>query len=343
MASRQVSLIRKLVPFTFDACGPVGDIFRMTFEKHPHLFPTMLSTLQNLDTASEPRVLFAEGLQMLMDEKVSQARLRQAFEKAEVAARKEHFMAYYDEKRANYDFNYRLATLQLCGCTAFWNRMFFISSAPLRDAVDQLAHLYTADGRRDPVMNGFVLNLTERWAREKLPNNAPMVKFVQDAFIIERDIFGPYRLDKFAERVFVFHALTDAFISPNDQTAGFLWEVDAVRTHGNFLIEDLDKFDGRWRSIKITCRSEDDELPPWNDTVFHPEIGRDIHLAFDQPLVGRPPTVDRRISVDGTLYPKTSSTEFELAVQKEDVSFMGKLWRRRWDKMKEDNKILPWF
>lgn len=341
-ALRQTSLIRKLVPFTFDACGPVADIFRMTFNKHPYIFPNMLKTLENLDTAKEPRVEFAQGLQMLMDERVSQARLREQFDKAELLARKEHFMLAYDEKRAEYDFNYRLTTLQLCGCTAFWNRMFFISSEPVHDAVDQLAHLYTADARRDPVMNSFVQNLTERWAREKLPENPPMVKFIEDSFIIERDLFGPYRLDKFSDRVFVFHSLTDAFINKNDETAGFLWEIDAVATHGNFLIEDTMKHDGRWRTIKVTCKQETEELPPWRDEVFHEGMGRAIDIKFDEALIGRPPTVNKRIHVDGTLYPKTSSFDFELANLREDETFMGRLWRKRWDKSNTIGKQ-AWF
>ncbi len=343
MALREVSLVRKLVPFTFDACGPVADIFRIVFDKHPHLFPTILKTLENTDSAKEPRMLFAEAFQMLVDPNVAQARLRDAFEKAERFARKEHFMTYYDSKRAEYDFNYRLTTLQLCGATSFWARMFFISSRPIGDAVEQLSHLYTADGRRDSVMNSFVLNLTEQWAREKLPENKPMIKFIQDAFILERDIFGPYRLDKFSNRVFVFHSLTDAFISKTDETAGFLWDIDAIKTHANFHIEDFEKFEGRWRTIRITCKQEDAELPPWQDEVFHDQIGRVVHIDFDKTLVGRPPTVDMRIAVDGTLFPKTSSVEFELACKKEDESFMGKLWRRRYNKSSPEATSTVWF
>lgn len=333
--TRPTSILRKLVPFKFDCCGPVAEVARSIFERHPHLFPYMLATLQSMDTAAEPRIEFADALQQLMDPRVAQGQLRKAFEKAEASARREFFMSYYDKSRAEEDFNYRLDNIQLVGATSFWSRMFRIDAEPIVDAIGVISHLYAADVRRDPCMNSLVTNLVTQSTRDALRADPKKIKFVEDCLILERDIFGAFRFDKFANRVHVFHSISEDVLGETDETYGLISDIDAMTTHGHFTIDERPSYDGRWRQIRITCRPEEEESAPWRDYVHSETIGRRIAVDFDEPIVGRPPTVDSRIRVDGTLHPTTTSIDLELATFREDETWLGRLWRKRHERNQE--------
>lgn len=333
--TRNVSTLRRLVPFKFDVCGPVAEVTRQVFNQYPHIFPTMLATLERLDTAAEPRISFADALQRLADEGSRQAQIRDAFDIAEVHARQEFFQNWYDPKRCEFDFNYRLDSLQLIGAVQYWARMFRVHPSPRIDAVGQLTHLYTADARRDPTMKGFVEYITHRKEREDIAQNKSKQRFLEECLLLERDLFGPYRLDKFANRQFVFHCIDLDEFGRDEDAYRMVHEIEAFQKHANLIVSEEEKHDGRWKCIEVRCGPEEPESPPWSTHVFNEALGRKVEVLFDEPIVGRPDTADKRIRVDGSLYPKSSAVSVEFPQEVEDESFMGRLWRWRYDHERE--------
>lgn len=333
--TRPISILRQLVPFKLDVCGPVTDVTRTVFANHPHVFPSMLRSLEQLDTAAEPRIFFAEALHKLADESVRQSAVRDAFEVAEVKARQEFFQAYYDSKRAEFDFNYRLDSLQLVGAVGFWSRMMRISASPVGDALGQLTHLYTADARRDGVMKGFVEYITHQKERDDIRCNKHKQRFLENCLILERDIFGPFRLDRFSNRQFIFHCIDLDEAGKSEESYGMFTDIEAFKTHANFIITDALDSGTKWRNIEIRCGPEEPESPPYTTSIFNETLGRSVEVKFDEPLVGRPDTVDKRIKIENTIFPKTTFATFQLAHIEEDESLMGKLWRKRYDATRE--------
>lgn len=340
---REVSLMRSLVPFQYRIAGPVATVAKRVFHRYPYAFTNILSTLEETDTAAQPRMMLAEAYQALAGSDMPQREIRELFRRAEDEARAE-FTGKYDARRLSFDPEYRLNVCQLHMSAGWWHRMLMVSPRPWEETNSFTHTRYAADMRKDPVISPYVDMLRKDDTRQTMTDD--IEDLIKDLFVLERDLYGEHRLDKRGDQMFLVQGLLMSEMSKSPETArGFY--ASAVQEFGNLLITETNVANDRWRQVDIVCKPEEEPVP-WYEIFEMEEVAARSHSAPSAPIAKTPEekTLKRdvmsllldgeefdnnkvRVFFDAPIVPRRVSEKnrlfrFELANEVDDASW----WQR---------------
>lgn len=311
----------------------------------------LLAALEKADLDATPRMMLAEGYQGIMEGKL-QRDIRSIFETAEMECRQAYHGKYEPHRMG--DPMYKLTAFQLWMAAGYWTRMFYISADPLPECSVFLHTKYTADIRRDEALSHVFLRTSSDIGRRDL--NDDELSVIAETLLLERDMYGHYRFERRSDQQFFMQSLLSKDVGHNDDTSGVL-QLRPVVDHGNFVVEVKEKYDGRWRNVKVSCGDEAKLAPPWREEIVVDVSGHDLSgrsavclsawgptgaVAYRHPTLDRAslpssaavaeviynePLVLPREDVR-TLDGEAPFFEFELANIQEDHSLFGRLCRR---------------
>lgn len=254
--ANQRSLLRALVPFTVDVCGPSTEVVRQAFIRRPALIRKFFFELERCDTAPVPRVALAEAMQALLEGSHRGSDIRAHFARAETLGRRDT-LGEFEPARFRDDPTYRLRSYIVSMAAAFYTRLFAISTTPLLEARHAVFMRYTADITSDNLLRDAVFLLKDPAARAYFPEE------YNDLFatlmLLERDVMGDGRLDKRGGRARIFHTIDPEDVGRNDVTRQLL-DVAVVQRYANFVVKEETKFGSRWKDVIVSCGVEDHRL-----------------------------------------------------------------------------------
>uniref|UniRef100_A0A7S1MS21 Uncharacterized protein n=2 Tax=Neobodo designis TaxID=312471 RepID=A0A7S1MS21_NEODS len=317
MFGRQASLFRRCVPFKFYASGPVAAVAQRTFERYPHTFTLALEALEELDTAPLPRMMMAEALQAMAQGNVEQRVVRELFEQAELAARDEA-NGGLDHERWVIDPEYRLWTYQLHMAAGYWERMLRVQHQPWMEAQYFIDYRYAGDVSKDGVIKRFTDMMLSEDGRGEITDDID--DLYEMIFILERDLYGQFRLDKRSDQLFMIHSLKITEVGRNPETAeAILGGVKAVQRAGHFDIR-MEEQQGRWKQYFVSCKPEDDPAP-WDELIEVPEMRawrNPNHPKID--CCGRPKQVPAKAMSDTPQLPEGEKTPAMVARERYEAA-----------------------
>lgn len=288
----------------------MSDAVREVFLHDKTIWVNLLGALEQADMHATPRMVVAECFQAIMEEKL-QRDIRQMFEDAELECRLAYHGKYEPEKMN--DPVYKVTSAQLWMAAGYWARMFAISANPLPECEKFLHTKYTADVRRDGILKDCFIDILTKTGRAALTEQQN--KAIGDLCIVERDLYGQFRMDRSSDQQFLVHSCLCRDIGKTVESFGVI-QHPPIEEFGNFFLEVTDTYQGRWRRIEVKCGPEEGMIP-FEEPIFVPEYKQPVATAwYNYPLISRREETG------------TSTYSFDLANITEDWTLLGQLTKR---------------
>ncbi|KAG5487755.1 hypothetical protein LSCM1_08121 [Leishmania martiniquensis] len=314
-ADNERSLLRHLIPMRVYSSGPPSLYLRHAFLHRDRLVRRFLGALEAVPLPSLPRMLLAEGIQRMLEGDTPQRELRALFEDAEVECRKmllhmdvsEGGHRRYHDPRTNphdreawhavaHDPLRRLLAYELCAACSHYARLMAVSSNPHAPAAVVVRNVIASDMRRDNLLVKVTLEY-EKHPRnvetgERVGEAMPRVvdEVMKELLLLERDAFGCFRFDPRGDNHHLVHCLKLADMTKTRRSYSIMLD-PLMHKYGNYCVECVEVYKGRWRQYRVHCGPEDHridpELPPFemvvaNDPITGGALNMVVH--YDEPI-----------------------------------------------------------
>lgn len=328
----QRSFLRSLIPFRYTGSGVPVEVLRAAFIRHEMLIPRVLGTLEVAPLPPMPRMMFAEGFQMMLGGRHPQREVRAMFEDASLGIRK---WLNDDESEEAYNAILRLLGYELLAAASYYFALTSITSAPQDAASIAARSVVTSDLKADRVISAHVVAFEdmERHVETGARPEDPMLDVLaQEMFLLERDAFGKHRFDFRGAKRHIFHHIEVESITKTDKSFSFLKD-SIVRSHGNFSMESKIVHQGRWVEHRLWCNNEDtrvDAALPQNEVINLKSDGwaATVRVNYSDPICERMMTTNSSIKAVETMTDIPHVEIFELAVPDRDSTFLERWFRR---------------
>ena len=320
---REFSVLRKLVPLRLIGAGPVANLLSSAYLNREPLIHMVLGTLEDSQIDLPIRAAFADAFQQLLEGEAPQRDLRRMFEAIELQYRSK---LNFEEGQWKYDPAFRLEAFQQRMAALYYATMLGVSATPQDTTETSLRAMLNSDiGVQEGIFTDIFRALEDSEKRPLLPPEYR--KFIGDMAILERDVFGMYRLDGRGNGQRLIHCIKASDVGQSHDSVQLLSD-PTIEEHGNFFLIEDDS-NPRWVSYELMCGNEDHKvLPDLPDTEYISVSGEGwkhkVQLIYNSPLVTK-----RLVHAHKLRTGDQCTEKFELNVTDKNRSFFERFFLDR--------------